>query len=65
MHIFKYQHSTLWLTFVYVGCKAWIVLHSMDCAAQSMDPRFAQAIHGLCSAKGAKLGFTQNMDRPN
>ena len=29
------------------------------------DPWIAYPIHGLHSAKGAKLGFAQNMDWPN
>ena len=44
---------------MYMLCAKRGLAQSMDCAAQSMDPR---TIHGLHSAKGAKYGFVQTLD---
>ena len=42
--------------------KAWISLRKVWIHALYDDPWIACSIHGLRSAKGAKLGFAQNMD---
>ena len=36
------------------------LVQSMDCAAQTMDPYFAHAIHGSRVSKGAKYTFADN-----
>ena len=45
-------------------CNPWIVLHKEWIHDLYDDPWIACSIHGLLSAKGAKLGFAQNMDWP-